>query len=136
MSTAKVYLNRINAMINNIRYKYPNITDDMLLENGAIFYNNIEGTTDCWEEHRILPRFEVYYKGGDTFISLQIKSDSTANAYVTAYTDSLPIKAVLKPEVNVSPFVLCKIMKIISDNRGRYNAPIHTLDWNIETVRY
>ena len=131
--TAKVYLQRIKNAFNTIRHKYPDITDDMLLDNGAIYYHNTsKSTEDCYQEDRVLPPFEVCYAGGEPFISMRIHSDGSVKFHVNAITKSLPSINTHNRTLNISPSMLYRIMKAIADIPGRYNANIETLDWSID----
>lgn len=72
--------------VNEIRRDYPLITNDKLLDNGAIYYMNANDGTDFdWECNERLCEFMVFFKDTEMgFIKVFVNRDNTIDGYVYA----------------------------------------------------
>ena len=116
----------------------PDVTDEMLDDNGAIYYmNGNEGTPFDWKVNGRLCEFFIYHKNEAGFIKTYIHKDNTFLVYVYEDGGQKPtheaIKGVLQT-VEASSFA--EVMNCIADARGLYNMPINELDWDIDTEEF
>lgn len=148
----KDFYNLITEHFKEIRKQYPDIADEMLDANGAIYYmNGNDGTSFDWEANSRLCEFYIYYKSELGFIKVCVKADETVDTY--AYNDyaenveetslkpiykqtdrlqSLVEKYCTDVDGNMFSIDFGNLMYQIADREYKYDKPIDNLNWNID----
>lgn len=77
-------LKKVETMIEKIRATMPEVTNDMLDSDGAIFYmNSNDGTVFDWTTNHRLCEFFVFWKKSQVgFIKLMVHADGTVWGYI------------------------------------------------------
>lgn len=84
MRKATSEIKEVINFVNKVRKNYPQITDDLLCEDGAIYYMNAnDGTEFDWEVNDRLCEFYLFYKENEYgFLKVLVNSDNTIDGYV------------------------------------------------------
>lgn len=87
ISMGRIIINKVIAYINKAREMFPEVTDDMLCGNGAIYYmNSNDGTDFDWKENNRCCEFYIFYKETEMgFIKVFVNKNDTISGY--AYDD-------------------------------------------------
>lgn len=123
-----LYRETIEKMVAKVRKKYPHITDDMLYEGGAIFYQNgVNGTEFDVEVNRHLPVFSVFFTDkengkGMAFIRVLV-SNKTADAYVYEHGEMMPTDTI-KLSHRVSYTKWGQVMEVNADWKRLFDTSI------------
>ena len=127
---------QIERIIKVAREKHPNITNDMLYDNGSIYYmNGNDGTDFDWDYNDRLCEFYVFHKNEMGFIKVCVNRNNSINVYI--YEDggiepTYKFKEELK-ELESEDFAI--IMNRIADKENLWDQPIDKLDWNIDMTK-
>jgi hypothetical protein len=130
---AKNVMDKVVAYINEVREKYPEITNDMLLEDGKIHYmNGNDGTDFDWGANEMTCEFMVFYKETEYgFIKVNVYKDDTISGYV--YLEKgfgVPIK--LEPEEldDKEALHLASLLYLQADKKDIYDETIDKIDFD------
>lgn len=87
MSKGRIIINKVIAYINKAREMFPEVTDDMLIDDGAIYYmNGNDGTDFDWKENNRCCEFYIFYKETEMgFIKVFVNKNDTISG--CAYAD-------------------------------------------------
>ena len=97
VSAGREIVNKVIKYINSVRTDYPEVTNDMLLDNGAIYYmNGNDGTEFDWEMNGRCCEFYLFYKETEMgFLKVFVNDDDTIDGYVYSekgYGESVKLK--------------------------------------------
>lgn len=125
----KAILNKIRSIIKDVRKEFPEVTDDMLDEDGDIFYqNSLNGTRFDWEVNEHIPCFCVFKKDIDeSFIRFMLNRNNTY--YIWVYEDGAmsPFKEIEGRLKKGSAYKLFKEL-YFADIKGFFNQPVGLLE--------
>lgn len=139
MSKGRDIINKVIGYINDVRAEYPEITDSMLLGDGAIYYmNGNDSTAFDWEANNRCCEFYLFYKSTEMgFIKVFVNSDDTIDGYL--YLDEgradaveLPCKVLFEEDA----LYLASLLNIVADGEGLYDEPISKFDFDRELASY
>ena len=83
MTRGQQIIEKIKAVFADIRKRYPQITDEDLDKNGAIYYmNGNDGTDFDWKVNDNTSEFYMYHANEIGFIKLYVNRGDTYTAYV------------------------------------------------------
>lgn len=114
----------------------PNITDEMLDANGAIYYmNGNDSTPFDWNCNNRLCEFLIFHKNEMGFIKAFVNSDNTIDIYIYETDDAMrsTYKFTEKME-NLKASDFAKIMNYIADDNKLWDKPIDELDWDVDVT--
>lgn len=132
-----MYINKykiiLKEIINETRKKFPEVTNDILYDNGAIYYQNgNDGTDFDWKVNDCLCEFMVFYKKSEMgFIKLRVNRNGNIDIYVyneSAYTPKHQ-ETVKNLLYSGDAQDLAATMYIIADKKKLYDTDIEKLDW-------
>lgn len=95
---SNIYLKKVSDYIRKMRRKATGVSNDMLANDGAIFYMNGSAGTDFdWHVNGHLCSFIIKYKSGKTFMNIQITNDNHIHGTINIvdekpYTINLPTR--------------------------------------------
>lgn len=113
----------------------PNVTDDMLDTNGAIYYmNGNDSTPFDWNCNNRLCEFLIFHKNEMGFIKVFVDSDNTIDVCIYETDDAMkPTYKFTEEMEKVKANSFANLMNYIADYNGLYDKPINELDWDIDT---
>lgn len=118
------------------RNMYPDITDDMLDSNGAIYYmNGNDGTPFDWNCNGRLCEFYVYHKNEIGFIKAFVNRNNTIDVYIYENGEMKPTYEFEEEMKNLRAIDFANLMNYIADDKGKWDNPIDELDWNVDMFR-
>lgn len=121
----------IRGRIAEIRAKYPEIKDESLDANGAIYYaNGNDGTKFDWLINDRLCEFMVYHADGHGFIKMCVNRDETMNIYIYPNGAISPAEEITIDDCGFNTYELCSIMKRAADDRELWDQKIDELYFN------
>lgn len=133
MQTGIGFKQYIESIFEKVRKEYPKITDDMLCENGAIYYmNGNDSTPFDWSVNDRLCEFCMYHKDEAGFIKALVNKNGSVDVYVYENGEMFPTKK-LHYSINTEAthmLFLANLMNNIADRQGMYNKSIDDLDWD------
>lgn len=117
----------VHELMAKVRKQFPEITDDMLCDDGSIFYfNGNDGTQFDWEWNDHLCEFFIFHKESEKgFIKMYINKDGSVESYV--YLDQGKAEAIHIPVTEISPAKVRQMKNYLVknyDNQGRYDSII------------
>ena len=113
----------------------PNITDDMLDSNGAIYYMNGNDSTQFdWSCNNRLCEFYVFHKNEIGFIKAFVNSDNTIDMYIYEDAGMSPTYKFTKEMENLKASSFANLMNYIADDNNLWDKPIDELDWDVDTM--
>ena len=113
----------------------PNITDDMLDSNGAIYYmNGNDSTPFDWNCNNRLCEFYVFHKNEIGFIKAFVNSDNTIDMYIYEDTGMSPTYKFTEEMENLKASSFANLMNYIADDNNLWDKPIDELDWDVDTM--
>lgn len=130
------YKATIKEIVHEIRKNHPEITNDTLYDNGAIYYQNgNDGTEFDWKCNDCLCEFMVFHKQSEMgFIKLRVNRSGTIETYTYKDGEYYPsqeekIKNIFnkKDAEEFAATMLC-----IADNKNQYDINIDKLEWNAD----
>lgn len=125
-------MKKVEAMIEEIRATMPEVTNDMLDSDGAIFYmNSNDGTVFDWSTNHRLCEFFVFWKKSQFgFIKLMVHADGTVWGYIFEDGAISPKKALdivqLFSEKEALEFAA--VMNSYADEEDCYNCNVAELN--------
>lgn len=118
----------ITNYIKEIRSEYPNITNDMLYNNGEIYYmNGNDGTNFDWGMNDRICEFYVFGKNTYGFIKLFVNKNDTMKVYVYNDFGPFPTKEYSKTVEQGFSLRMKKLMCTVADNKDLYDQPLNVL---------
>ena len=128
----KKEIERIFAVARKI---YPNITNDMLDEDGAIYYMNGNNTTKFdWKVNGRLCEFYIFHKNEYGFIKALVNKDDSINIYIYEDGGISPTYKFTEEMENVKASSFAKVMNYIADEENLWNQPIDNFDWDVDVL--
>lgn len=135
ISTGRKIINKIIEYINAVRKDYPEVTDDMLVGNGAIYYmNGNDGTQFDWEVNGRCCEFCLFYKETEMgFIKVYVDNDDTIDGYVyneKGYGKPIYLKCInlFKEEARY----LASLLKKEADGKNIWDEDISKINFDNE----
>ena len=112
----------------------PNVTDDMLDANGAIYYmNGNDSTPFDWNCNGRLCEFYVFHKNEIGFIKANINENNIINVYIYEDGGMQPTYTFKEEMEKVKANSFANLMNYIADDNGLYDKPIDELDWDVDS---
>ena len=129
----RMIINKVIEYIKKAREMFPEVTDDMLYGNGAIYYmNGNDGTEFDWKENSRCCEFCMFYKESEMgFIKVFVSRNDTIKGY--AYGDNgngKPIKLNHTCLDAGSSIYLASLLYKEADERGIYNEDISKINFD------
>lgn len=116
------------------RKMYPNVTDDMLDANGAIYYmNGNDSTPFDWNCNNRLCEFYVFHKNEMGFIKANVNSDDTVDMYIYEDGGMKPTYKFTEEMENLKASSFANLMNYIADKEKMWDKPINELNWDIDS---
>lgn len=114
----------------------PNVTDDMLYTNGAIYYmNGNDSTPFDWNCNNRLCEFFIFHKNEMGFIKAFVNSDNTINMYIYETDDAMqPTYKFTEEMENLKASDFANVMNYIADDNKLWDKPIDELDWDVDVM--
>lgn len=129
------YKREIERIFKVAREMCPNITDDMLDNNGAIYYmNGNDSTRFDWNCNNRLCEFYVYHKNEIGFIKAFVNRDNTIDMYIYEDAGMIPTYEFTEEMENLKTNSFANLMNYIADNENLWDRPINELDWDVDTI--
>lgn len=117
------------------RKMYPSITDDMLCNNGAIYYMNGNDSTEFdWNMNDRLCEFFVFHKNGYGFIKACVNKDNSIDMYIFEDGGMKPTYKFTEEMEGLKSSSFANLMNYIADDEDLWDRPIDELDWDIDTM--
>ena len=117
------------------RSMYPNITDDMLDTNGAIYYmNGNDSTPFDWNCNNRLCEFYVFHKNEMGFIKAFVKRNNTIDVFIYEDGGMSPTYKFCEEMENLKASSFANLMNYIADEENMYDRPIDELNWDVDTM--
>lgn len=128
------YKREIERIFKIARNMCPNITDDMLDANGAIYYmNGNDSTPFDWNCNDRLCEFYVFHKNEMGFIKAMVNRDNTIDMMIYEDAGMKPTYKFTEDMDNLEASDFANLMNYITDEEKLWNRPIDTLDWDVDT---
>ncbi len=113
----------------------PNITNDMLYNNGAIYYmNGNDGTEFDWNMNNRLCEFLVFHKNEMGFIKAFVNMDNSIDMYIFEDGGMKPTYKFTEEMEGLKSSSFANLMNYIADDEDLWDRPIDELDWDIDTM--
>lgn len=129
------YKREIERIFKVAREMCPNITDDMLDNNGAIYYmNGNDSTRFDWNCNNRLCEFYVYHKNEIGFIKAFVNRDNTIDMYIYEDAGMIPTYEFTEEMENLKANSFANLMNYIADDENLWDRPINELDWDVDTI--
>lgn len=133
MTQGKRIMNDVLDYINRAREEYPEITNDILCDNGSVYYmNGNDGTDFDWHCNGRCCEFYLFYKETEYgFIKVFVNRNGTINGYL--YLDNGYGKAIELEEENFGKddaLYLATLLKIEADDRNIYDESIDKINFD------
>ena len=131
MTRGQQIIEKIKGVFAEIREKYPFITDEDLLNNGAIFYMNGNGGTDFdWKVNENTCEFYMYHKNEVGFIKLYVNNDDTYTAYIYPNGEMRAVETVKGNLDDGDSLYLATLLYRKADKEYIYDAIIEEIDFS------
>ena len=140
MDTEKL-LNPVRAFIENIRRKYPEITNDVIdggYGDESIYYSNAQNGTkfDWYVNYKVSP-FLVYFNEnvneGRGFIKIIIGKDGTMKGYVYPHGEIRPLTEYTEDYGKENANLLAALMNKVADDELLWNVNISKFSFSKQT---
>lgn len=129
------YKREIERIFKVARKRCPNITNDMLDNNGAIYYmNGNDGTPFDWNCNNRLCEFYVFHKNERGFIKAFVNRNNTIDIYIYEDGGMKPTYEFTEHMEYLSAKSFANLMTCIADKKNLWDAPINSLDWEVDTM--
>lgn len=128
MAKAGKKIKEVIEFINEIRKDYPQITNDLLLEDGAIYYMNAnDGTKFDWYCNDRLCEFYLFYKENEYgFLKVFVNRDNTISGYVYLENGFGTPICINKKEFK-NAYSLYTLMLHNADNENKYDQKLEDI---------
>lgn len=124
----------IERIFNVARKMCPNITDEMLDANGAIYYaNGNDSTRFDWNCNNRLCEFYVFHKNEMGFIKALVNRDNSIDMYIYEDGGMRPTYKFTEEMENLKASSFANLMNYIADDEYKWDKPIDELDWDFDT---
>ena len=121
-------LEKVVEFFKDIRKEYSNITDDMLDNNGAIYYmNGNDGTHFDWNCNDRLCEFVVFYKSEYGFIKVILDKDDVLTGYVYKDRGYEPVGRYERQLEDGVAWSLKNLLLREADNEGLFDFDINEI---------
>lgn len=131
----KAYKEEIERVIKRAKEQCPNITDDMLDSEGAIYYmNGNDSTRFDWNLNDRLCEFMVFHKNEVGFIKANVNRDGTIDVYIYEDAGLNPTQKLDETLGVGNAGEFAALMDYIADNNYLWNELLDKLDWDIDTA--
>lgn len=128
------YKREIERIFKVARKMYPEITDDMLDTDGAIYYlNGNDGTKFDWNVNNCLCEFYVFYKSGCGFIKAFVNRDNSIDVYIYMDGEMKSTYKFTEEMEHCQAREFAKVMDYIADMECLWDQPIDSLDWDVDS---
>lgn len=139
MSKGRRILEEIKTYINEARKQYPEITDDILCDNGAIYYmNGNDGTDFDWFCNNRCCEFYLFYKETEYgFLKVFVYENGKMDGYV--YLDKGHGDAIYLPERNLTPddaLYLASLLYLEADKKKIWDSTVDKIDFDRNVKDY
>ena len=133
MTRGQRIVEKIKAVFAEIREKYPLITDEDLLKNGAIFYmNGNDGTDFDWNANGRCCEFYMFHSNGIGFIKLFVNKGDTYTAYVYPNGEMSAIETIKGNLNKGDSLYLTTLLYCKADREYVYDEIIDQIDFSYE----
>lgn len=135
ISSGRKIINKVIHYFEHIRKQYLEITDDMLLDNGAIYYMNANDGTDFdWFMNGRLCEFMMFYKSTDRgFIKVFVDNDDTISGYL--YLNEGLDKGIELQKAHIGDYdalYLASLLNRYADQENLYDSDISLINFDEE----
>ena len=129
---AMTALDEIKRLDAEARAKHPEVTDDLLEQNGAIYYmNGMKGTENTWINDGMTCDFMICYASWPQFGFIRIFGKKAGAIRVCVFEDNF-MEPIEKHEVPFSPAAIHDLnvaMYYVADDSGKFDRPLSELNW-------
>ena len=129
---AMTALDGIKRLAAEARAKHPEITDDLLEQNGVIYYmNGMKGTENTWINDGMTCDFMVCYTSWPQFGFIRIFGTKAGAIRVCVFENNF-MEPIEKNEVSFSPAAIHDLnvaMYYAADDSGKFDRPLSELNW-------
>lgn len=114
---------------------YPSITDDMLYNNGAIYYmNRRDGTKFDWNWNNRLCEFYVFHKNEMGFIKAFVNADNSIEVCIYEDGGIDPTYKFTEEMEGLKASSFANLMNYIADEDDVWDNSIDSMDWDVDTM--
>lgn len=129
------YKREIERIFKVAREMCPNITDDMLDTNGAIYYmNGNDSTPFDWNCNDRLCEFYIFHENEVGFIKAFVNRDNTIDMYIYEDAGMISTYKFTEEMENLKASSFANLMNYIADENRMWDRPIDELDWDVDTM--
>lgn len=130
----KIIINKVIAYINKAREMFPEVTDDMLCGDGAIYYmNGNDGTEFDWSVNNRCCEFCLFYKETKMgFIKVYVNKDDTISGYAYDKENGKAIKIKHTKLIKGEAYYLASVLKKEADDKNIYDKDISKIKFDNE----
>lgn len=133
MTRGEQIIEKIKNVFEDVRKKYPYITDEDLHSNGAIFYmNGNDGTDFDWNENEHTSEFYMYHSNEIGFIKLYVNKGDTYTAYVYPNGEMSATETIRGDLDEGDSLYLAALLYRKADKEYIYDAIIDDIDFSYE----
>lgn len=117
------------------RKMYPSITDDMIYDNGAIYYmNRRDGTKFDWNWNNRLCEFCVFHKNEMGFIKAFVNADNSIEVCIYEDGGMYPTYKFTEEMEGLDSNSFANLMNYIADEDDVWDNTIDSMDWDVDTM--
>ena len=133
MTRGEKIIEKIKGIFEEIRSKYPQITDEDLYGNGAIYYmNGNDGTDFDWNANGNCSELYMYHSNEIGFIKIYVNHNDTYTAYVFPLGE-MTAEEVIRGELDEGDALyLATILYRKADREYIYDDDIDNIDFSYE----
>lgn len=137
MTRGQQIIEKIKTVFADVRKKYPQITDNDLDSQGAIFYmNGNDGTDFDWNANKNTSEFYMYHKNEIGFIKLYVNKGDTYTAYVYP-NGEMSATEIIKGDLDTGDSLyLAALLYRKADRKYIYDKPIENIDFSYEPTMW
>ena len=133
MTRGQEIIKEVENFFAEIRAKYPNITDDMLDSQGAIYYmNGNDGTDFDWNANQRCCEFYMFHKNEMGFIKVNVCVGGDMEAYVYPNGEMKPAEELKSWIGKEDALYLATLLYEMADKKHIYDATITEIDFSYE----
>ena len=133
MTRGQQIIEKIKGVFAEIRERYQFVTDEDLLENGAIYYmNGNDGTDFDWNANDHTSEFYMYHENEIGFIKLYVNKGDTYIAYVYPNGEMSAIETIRGDLDKGDSLYLAALLYRKADKEYIYDAIIDEIDFSYE----
>lgn len=137
MTRGQKIIERISNVFDDIRKRYPYITDEDLHSNGAIFYmNGNDGTDFDWNANEHTSEFYMYHSNEIGFIKLYVNKGDTYTAYVYPNGEMSAMETIRGDLNEGDGLYLATLLYRKADREYIYDAIIDEIDFSYEPKKW